>query len=458
MPRKTALTVIVFAALALLPQIVPPLKRYVSFDPRKIPDVWNFPVSERSVQDTAPALEEIRAKRLQVMAPKHLLDPDGALDHFYQALLDGGVTRVLHYGDSPTTADLITADARALLQKEFGDAGTGFVLIAKPWAWYNHRGVGMDASSDWQIDVAGATELKDGLNGLGGASFQGNEGAEARWTLKDGRHTSVDISYLAQPGGGSFVFEADGKQLGEIGTDAPQRQAAFASFALPPGSKHFTLRVSSGNVRLFGADFRKPGPGVVYSSLGVNGANITLLSRDFNAAHWSAQLRHYKPDLVVLAYGTNESGYPQFVHTTWAKEMKLAVQRVQADVPDASILLMSPMDRGERNAAGQIDTIGTLPQLVKIEKQVAEETGTAFFDTFHAMGGEGTMARWYASEPRLVGADFIHPMPGGAKIVGELLFRALRDGYNQYKLRQSKGRSAGVADAPDSRRAALPAQ
>ena len=46
------------------------------------------------------------------------------------------------------------------------------------------------------------------------------------------------------------------------------------------------------------------------------------------------------------------------------------------------------------------------------------------------------MGRWYAAEPRLVGADFIHPMPAGAKIVGELLYRALRDGYNQYKLRQ----------------------
>lgn len=450
MPRKTTLTVIAFAAFVLLPQVAPALRNFKSFDPRNIPMVWDFPVPKRVNPDTAPALDEIRAKRLQVMAPKHLIDPDGELDHFYEALLKGGVTRVLHYGDSPTTADLITADARAMLQREFGDAGTGFVLIARPWAWYNHRGVEMDASSNWKIDVAGATDLKDGLDGLGGASFRGPAGAEARWILKDGQHRSVDISYLAQPGGGSFVLEADGKQIGEIHTDEPERSPAFASFALPPGSKKFTLRVESGAVRVFGADFRKPGPGIVYSSLGVNGANITLLSRAFNAAHWSAQLRHYKPDLVVLAYGTNESGYPEFVNSTWANELKIAVHRVQADVPSASILLMSPMDRGERNQAGEIETISTLPQIVNIERRVAAETGTAFFDTFHAMGGEGTMARWYNSEPRMVGADFIHPMPAGAKIVGELLYRALRDGYNQYKLRQLKGRATGVADVPDA--------
>jgi lysophospholipase L1-like esterase len=380
-------------------------------------------------------MEQIRAARLQLLAPKNLTDPNHELDHFYEALRKGGVTRVLHYGDSPTTGDLITADARALLQKQFGDAGAGFVLIAKPWAWYYHRGVDMEASS-WTIDVAGVSELKDGLNGLGGASFRGSPGAVAKWTLKDGRHRTVDLSYLAQPDGGSFSVEADGEELGSVETAAAEREPAFASFQPPPGSKQFRLRVTRGTVRLYGLEFRKDTPGVIYSSLGVNGANITLLSRAFNNAHWSAELHHYRPDLVVLAYGTNESGYSQFVDGTWGKELKAAVHRLQASLPNASILLMSPMDRGEKNEAGDIDTIPTLPRLVSIEASVAAETGVAFFNTYQAMGGRGTMARWYAAEPRLVGADFIHPMPAGAKIVGELLYNALRDGYNEYKLRK----------------------
>src|SRR5579872_7406885 len=103
---------------------------------------------------------------------------------------------------------------------------------------------------------------------------------------------------------------------------------------------------------------------------------------------------------------------------------------------------MSPMDRGELKDTGQIETVSALPHLVEIESHVANETGMAFFNTFVAMGGEGTMARWYAAEPRLVGADYIHPMPGGAKIVGGLLYRALRDGYNEYKLRELKQRMA----------------
>ena len=115
--------------------------------------------------------------------------------------------------------------------------------------------------------------------------------------------------------------------------------------------------------------------------------------------------------------------------------MKLAVQRVRAALPEASILLMSPMDRGELAEDGSIRTIEALPRLVAKEKAIAGELGVAFFNTFEAMGGSGTMAKWYAAQPRLVGADYIHPMPEGAKIVGELLYGALDDGYNEYKRR-----------------------
>ena len=55
-----------------------------------------------------------------------------------------------------------------------------------------------------------------------------------------------------------------------------------------------------------------------------------------------------------------------------------------------------------------------------------------------AVIGTGTMGRWYTSEPRLVGSDYIHPMPAGARIVGELLFTALREGFNQFKLQELK--------------------
>jgi len=102
---------------------------------------------------------------------------------------------------------------------------------------------------------------------------------------------------------------------------------------------------------------------------------------------------------------------------------------------------MSPMDRGQRTPSGDIETMPTIPKLVEIQRRVARETGCAFFDTFDAMGGEGTMARWYASDPRLVAADLIHPFGDGGRIVASLFTKEISAGLARFKHRQ-------VAQAP----------
>ncbi len=50
------------------------------------------------------------------------------------------------------------------------------------------------------------------------------------------------------------------------------------------------------------------------------------------------------------------------------------------------------------------------------------------------MGGDGTMARWYAATPRLVTADLLHPTPQGATIVAGLFVDQLDLGYNRWKM------------------------
>src|SRR5690242_11697111 len=156
-PVKTTLTVLTFAALLLVPQAFPSLKNYISIEPKSAFAVVTFPLKPAATEaliDPLSSPENVSAslnKRLLSKAPKNLSDPAHVLDHFYEALLKGENVHIIHYGDSPTTADLITADARALFQHEFGDGGMGFVLMARPWAWYNHRGIEMSASN-WKID------------------------------------------------------------------------------------------------------------------------------------------------------------------------------------------------------------------------------------------------------------------------------------------------------------------
>ena len=82
----------------------------------------------------------------------------------------------------------------------------------------------------------------------------------------------------------------------------------------------------------------------------------------------------------------------------------------------------------------EIQTMSTIPEIVAIQRQAAAETHCAFFDTYDAMGGDGTMARWYAASPRLVTADLLHPTPQGATIVAGLFLEQLGLGYNRWKM------------------------
>jgi lysophospholipase L1-like esterase len=439
LPKKTSLAIVTLGGLLLLlegAKLARPftLSELVDFRPRDIPSAE--PLAPIAVFTTPSA-----ASKRPIIEP-NLIDQQDNLRTFYLALwrtelgAPGAITRVLHYGDSPVTADSITADVRSLLQQHFGDAGHGFVLIAKPWAWYGHRGVEVQGKG-WRIAAATQVRARDGFHGLGGVSFEGDTGASSRLELGED-HSRLEIQYLGQPGGGVLTVEASGQKLGDVETDAPAKQPGFQLFLLPLGARQINLTVERGPVRLFGVNFERNTPGVIYNSLGLNGGQVQVVARYFDKLQWTEELEHQHPDLVVINYGTNESIYADYIERYYPGELRQVIERVKAAVPRASVLIMSPMDRGQRDSNSRIITVPTLPRLVDIQRQMAAELGCAFFNTFQAMGGEGTMARWYDSQPRLVSADFTHPLPAGARKVGVLLDQALESGYRQFKAREQR--------------------
>ena len=440
-PFQTGFTIAILALLLSGARLVTPAIRgpeaahfsgIVDFAADRVP----FSPQSRTPEAAAP----VTFLTVHPMTAPLLVDSAGALDHFYEALWRserrerGAVTHIVHYGDSPTTADLITGDIRAELQSRFGDGGHGFILAAKPWAWYQHSGVELTGSG-WLMTPASRFQSHDGMFGLGGVSFAGSTTAHTAIVF-DRNHTHFEAWYLQQPGGGAFELTADGKTLGRVETAAPAKSPGFAGFHVEAGASAVELHVVEGPVRLFGIAASNDSPGVVYDSLGLNGASITVLSKMYNEAHWAEELQHRHPDLVVVNYGTNEADFAAFVDGGYEKELRESLRRIRAAVPEASILIMAPMDRGYRVRPGEIETMPTIPRIVAIQRRVAQETGCGFFDTFTAMGGEGTMARWYNSQPRLVSADFIHPYPAGGRQIATIFTKQIELGLGRFKLRK----------------------
>jgi lysophospholipase L1-like esterase len=449
-PFKTALAILV-AVVALIAWHLR-VNRGKGYAPGVFTQAFRLEWPARPAPPVAPSPVSVN-----LPPPSPLLADDShELDPFFAALWkleqgkSAGVVTVLHYGDSPTTADLITGEIRAQLQARFGDAGRGYTLIARPWAWYGHRGVEM-SDYGWKIRT-GVGLVREGIYGLGGAAFEGQPGAWSKFTFTESPQTAAEIEYLAHPGGGTFQVQANGVQIASQSTAAGAPAAVSLPVALPAGTKTVSLEPTEGTVTLFGIDFRRGSNGILYDSLGLNGATTSVLARVLSPGLWHEELDHAGPTLIVVNYGSNESSFGDFVHKQYASELHLAIDRIRKAAPTASILIMSPMDRGERQGVDDIETMSTIPEIVDIQRQVAAETHCAFFDTYDAMGSRGTMARWYAASPRLVTADLLHPTPQGASIVAALFVQQLSLRYDRWKMQQ--GIALPPAPAPAAPRTA----
>jgi lysophospholipase L1-like esterase len=449
---KPAWTILCVLLLATLPYFVPELAQYREMWPNFREFIAFNGASAGNLSDVPGGGGTDNTALVMPAAPAgsgEIEDPKGAMLPFYQSLAataakqPNAVTRITHYGDSPICADLITGTARRKLQERFGDAGHGFMLASRPWEWYVHDGIEF-ASTDWLSHPMLNGKLPDGMFGFGGVASRAlGAGQISRYapsteTGSNGKNFSrMEVYYLKQPGGGSFLMASDDGQQQTISTAADHTGSGFAELRADPAKPHtFEIKTTGGAVRLFGAALENDMPGVVYDSLGVTGAYAGLLAVEMNEQNWAEQLQRRNPNLVILNYGTNESQYDAPENfATYENDLREVVRRVRAALPKTAILIMAPMDRGKRGPGGGIITLPAIPKIVEMQRRVAQETGSAFFDTYRAMGGEGTIARWYAgvNGVRLVGGDLMHPKPPGAEIVGTLLSDAMMKGFDRYQ-------------------------
>lgn len=464
-PAATILFVFIFAAL---PLFIPSLGAWFSNKDQAYKDMLpdpheliTFKSSGGSTDTSIPGGGQTTTEEtvsstgvgpgVEVVGSDHPIeDPAKALDSFYASLAltdtrqPGAVTRVTHYGDSPITNDGITSTVRRRLQETYGDGGHGFILLDKPWAWYGHQAITATSGGGWDDNPMGPGS-NTGEFGLGGVSFTASgPGKYARFapaSMGDTGHnfSRMEVYYLRQPNGGQFTIGVSGGDSQTVSTASDTVTSGFAEIkARQPGENTFEVKSASGSVRLFGAVIENDGPGVVYDSLGVNGAYAGLLVSAMAEGHWVEQLSHRNPNMVIINYGTNESEYASANQMQkYEKDLHEVIRRVREALPKVAILVVSPMDRGKRVPGGKIITNPAIPMIVEMQRRVAMEENCAFFNMYQAMGGEGTMAKWYAGTGKnhLVGGDLTHPTAEGSEIVGSLLFEAIKDGYTKYRAR-----------------------
>ncbi len=386
-------------------------------------------------------------------------DPTGrGMRPFYEALEktargdDGAITRVGHYGDSSIATDLITSTVRENLQARFGDAGHGFVLAAKGFIPYKHRGVRQSSNPDaWETREVVRRQDRGGRYGYGGVQSRAMRGAWARvGTAKRGdvgtNASRFDIYYEALPRGGKFSVRLDNGKRETVSTKADEPSDGVYSIHAPDGPHAIEFRYQRGApVRFYGVVVERDGPGVVYDSLGLVGARANRLL-NFDAEHIRRQLEMREVNLIVLGFGGNEASDDR-TEDQFYEDYVAVLERMRQGREDLACLVVSPLDQAHRDG-GRIRTLDTIPRIVAAQRRAAFEEGCAFFDTWQAMGGENAMRRWYKARPRLAMGDFRHATPAGYEIIGNMLYKALLAGFADYLADGSPTDSApGTSDA-----------
>lgn len=325
--------------------------------------------------------------------------------------------RILHFGDSHLASGGQAAALRTLLRNRFGDGGPGFGL---PWAGLGLPGITAGATPGWRRSLPSFRTQSDGLAGPSGAHLEALRGGERAWLEGPFRQTRVYL--LRQPGGGKLRLRIDGRPAGPVvDLDGPPEVLRLAPEVLGAQARRLELATEGrGLVRVLGIALER-GPGVVYSALGHNGATASALLRVQEAAVQRI-LQGEAPDLVILAYGTNEASLRDFTPQGCRADFQALLERLRRILPGAAILLAGPPDadlpRGGTEALAQVGLL---------QRDLATQRGALFVDQRAAMGGAGAIHAWQRAG--LAARDRIHFTVEGytrlARTTLETLYRRL---------------------------------
>jgi lysophospholipase L1-like esterase len=349
--------------------------------------------------------------------------------------------RISFWGDSHVAAEVLPERLRSRLQTRWGDGGPGFVLLGQPWPTYRHGQVATGASKGWRAERLWGryTRLRprprDDLFGVAGISVHSRRqkrtaiSAARTWILprRRGALARIDLYYLRQPGGGTVEVLADGRRLERLSTAEKKKSPTRARIELPAGTRRVELSAKGGEVRLFGADLVRRRAGVVVDSFGINGGQASAILR-WNERLLAEHLDQLAPDLVILAYGSNEVDARGLTRRTFARAFDAVLRRVRKAAPAASCLVVGPPDQARHRERTGWRSPARLDYIVAEQRRLALRRGCAFWDQRAAMG-EGSVFAWVRKG--LAHGDHLHMTARGYRQVGDALYQALVDAWKR---------------------------
>lgn len=405
----------------------------------------NIPKGKTSINDLSQEdKKELKEKLSKDSVPEGIVpiedfsDEDSVrtMDSFYKALaeakdLDHPI-RIAYFGDSFIGGDIVSADLRELLQKEYGGQGAGAVdlvqlysratVVQKSSGLVNHIPTKRE---DFKLNLQSMNNIYATSDATASATQIGTKTDHGTFTEK----WSNSFLYFRPINGATVKCKIDGMEAKEVYSGKSDK----LQMAKVEGETHsvewsFT---GKGNVIYFAANEGKNG--IVLDNFGivsVQGTHLKTIPQ--STLEEFAAVRSY--DLIIMQYGLNvASSDNQNNYKQYAKGMKEVIANFHKAWPKASLLLVSVSDRCKKNKNGQPATMKGIKELVLVQRDIAKDSKIAYWDMFSAMGGDGAIGR-LAAEGNAE-KDYIHLKPKGGKIVAKSFYDAISNAIFNYNRR-----------------------
>lgn len=358
------------------------------------------------------------------------------------------VVTIVQLGDSHIQAGHYSGRMMRLLQQQFGNAGRGWIApfklsksnepddyfissVAKEWVAgrciQNNRktpigpgGIGIQSvSPSINFDISMAPNNGAGYSFNQAVIYRGEKSMPMlpAGKLKDSVRTTLSTTSCA-PGVIADTFRisclADTLQL--------------HSTRRKQGTDNLLPASSFKNV-YYGFNLTNGQPGILYHSVGVNGAMYV----NYTDENYVRQLALLNPSLLIISLGTNETFGRRFTRGEFAGQIEAFISLVKKQMPHTAILLTTPPECYKRVTVNKKRTYvrnENTERAAKAITEIAHREDLACWDLFAATGGKSSSAKWHKAG--LMGRDRVHFTKEGYQEQGLLLYRALMQTYNRY--------------------------
>jgi len=373
------------------------------------------------------------------------------IDRFHQKLeqmltTGEGRLNIVHIGGSHIQAGSFSGQMRTRFQQISGDmnAGWGFMFPYRISRTNSPYGYYIRYSGAWR-SFRNVERKKSGTLGVGGISASTNSPtAELTILLED--ENTIDYSFnklriFYQNKEKNYTVTIDSSVV-ENSTVSDE----YIDFELskPVDSLKITLTKQAGKegeFTLFGMTTESAPNGIMYHSIGVNGAHVPAYLR---CQLFEKQLADLQPDMVILGIGINDAYGRRFSQSRFESNYAELIAEIKRAAPDAAIIFTTNNDsylyRRYVNKNGEL--------VRRSMFNMAEKYDAGVWDMFEVMGGLNSVVLWQWNN--LAQSDKIHFTREGYLLVADLFFTAFMQDFEQYienenKLTQSGANNVGGA-------------